>query len=89
MEHSMYSYEIKKVIENLDLTNEDTICNLISNVVAYCISENTTKANWFAHELLNDVIENEKIIEIFDEEQLTTQFQYAILFIETRKQNQI
>ena len=33
--------------------------------------------------------EIEKIIEIFDEEQLTTQFQYAILFIETRKQNQI
>jgi len=68
MEHSMYSYEIRKVIENLDLTNEDTICNLISNVVAYCISENKTKVNWLAHELLDDVIENEKIIKIFDEE---------------------
>ena len=84
MEHSMYSYEIRKVIENLNLTNEDTIYNLISNVVAYCMSENKTKVNWLAHELLDDVIENEKIIKIFDEEQLTTQFQYAI-----RKQNKI
>ena len=81
MEHSMYSYEIRKVIENLDLTNEDTICNLISNVVAYCISENTTKANWLAHELLNDVIENEKIIEIFDEEQLTNENLYCIMIL--------
>ena len=81
MEHSMYSYEIRKVIENLDLTNEDTIYNLISNVVAYCISENTTKSNWLAHELLNDVIDNEKIIEIFDEEQLTNENLYYIMVL--------
>lgn len=68
MEHSIYNYEIRKVIENLDLTNEDAICNLISNVVAYCTSENKTKTNWLAHELLDDVIENEEIIKIFDEE---------------------
>ena len=67
MENAKYSYEIRKVFKNVDFENQENLENLIENVVVYCVSNNNSKTNWLAHELLNEVIENEKIIEIFDE----------------------
>lgn len=64
MEAARYSCDIRKVLENM--TDKEQFENLVRNVVAYAISNNNCKTNWIAQELLQDVIENELIVEIFN-----------------------
>lgn len=65
MEAARYACDIRKVLENM--TDEEQFENLVRNVVAYAISNNNCKTNWIAQELLQDVIEDELIAEIFNE----------------------
>lgn len=66
MEFARYSCDIRKVLENI--TDEEQFETLVRNVVAYAISNNSCKTNWIAQELLQDVIPDELIAEIFNEE---------------------
>lgn len=65
MKAALYACDIRKVLENM--TDEEQFENLVINVVAYAISKNNCKTNWIAQELLQDVIEDELIAEIFNE----------------------
>lgn len=65
LQYAKYSSDIRDVLARTDLEGME---NLIRNVVVYIVSNNNSKVNWLAHELLADVIDNEDIIEIFDEE---------------------
>ena len=56
---------IKSLIENI--TDKEQFENLVRNVVAYAISNNSCRTNWIAQELLVDVIPDELIAEIFNE----------------------
>ena len=64
MQFAKYSCDIKEVLENM---TEESMENLVRNVVAYAISNNNCKTNWMAKELLIDVIDDDLITEIFDE----------------------
>jgi hypothetical protein len=66
MEFARYSCDIREVLENI--TDEEQFETLVRNVVAYAISNNSCKTNWIAQELLQDVIPDELIAEIFNEE---------------------
>ena len=65
MQFARKSTDIIDILQNTDLARLE---NLVRNVVAYASSNNKTTTNWIAHELFVDVIDNEMIIEIFDEE---------------------
>ena len=65
MQFSKYSCEIREVLENV---SEEDLEILVRNVVAYAISNNRSKTNWIAQELLTDVIPDELIVELFNEE---------------------
>lgn len=67
MQFAKYSSDIREVLSKAE-NNPDALDNLIRNVVAYVVSENNNKTNWLALELFADVLENEDIIDIFDEE---------------------
>lgn len=54
--------------ETVKATEEEQFETLVRNVVAYAISNNSCKTNWIAQELLQDVIPDELIAEIFNEE---------------------
>lgn len=66
MEFARYSCDIREVLENI--TDEEQFETLVRNVIAYAISNNSCKTNWIAQELLQDVIPDELIAEIFNEE---------------------
>lgn len=66
MEFARYSCDIRKVLENI--TDKEQFENLVRNVVAYVVSNNSCKTNWTAQELLQDVIPDELIAEIFNKE---------------------
>lgn len=66
MEFARYSCDIREVLENI--TDKEQFETLVRNVVAYAISNNSCKTNWIAQELLQDVIPDELIAEIFNEE---------------------
>lgn len=66
MQFSRYSCDIREILENI--TDKERFENLVRNVVAYAISNNNCKTNWIAQELLQDVIPDELIAEIFNEE---------------------
>lgn len=66
MEAARYSCDIREVLENI--TDKEQFENLVRNVVAYSVSNNSCKTNWTAQELLQDVIPDELIAEIFNEE---------------------
>lgn len=66
MEFARYSCDIREVLENI--TDEEQFETLVRNVVAYAISNNSCKTNWIAQELLQDIIPDELIAEIFNEE---------------------
>ena len=57
--------KIQYILENID---EEGLEKLISNVVNFSVKNNTTKTNRQAHELLKDVISENKISELFDED---------------------
>ncbi len=65
MQFAKYSCDIRKILENM--TDKEQFENLIRNVVAYAVSNNSCKTNWVAQELLQDVIPDELIAEIFNE----------------------
>lgn len=71
MQFAKYSYEIRKIIENIETMSEEkrkeSLDNLVRNVVAYAISNNNCKTNWTAQELFMDVIPDETIAELFNE----------------------
>lgn len=66
MEFARYSCDIREVLENI--TDKEQFETLVRNVVTYAISNNSCKTNWIAQELLQDVIPDELIAEIFNEE---------------------
>ena len=66
MEAERYSCDIREVLENI--TDKEQFENLVRNVVAYAVLNNSCKTNWTAQELLQDVIPDELIAEIFNEE---------------------
>lgn len=65
MEVARYACDIREVLENI--TDKEQFENLVRNVVAYAISNNSCRTNWIAQELLVDVIPDELIAEIFNE----------------------
>lgn len=65
MEAARYACDIREVLENI--TDKEQFENLVRNVVAYAISNKNCKTNWTAQELLQDVIPDELIAEIFNE----------------------
>lgn len=66
MKFARYSCDIREVLENI--TDKEQFENLVRNVVAYAVSNNSCKTNWTAQELFQDVIPDELIAEIFNEE---------------------
>lgn len=64
MQFAKYSCDIREVLENI--TDKEQFENLVRNVVAYAISNNNSKTNWIAQELLQDVIPDKLIAEIFN-----------------------
>ena len=57
--------KIQYILENID---EENLEKLISNIVNFSIKNNTTRTNKCAHKLLEDVISENKISELFDED---------------------
>lgn len=50
MEFARYSCDIREILENI--TDKEQFENLVRNVVAYAVSNNSCKTNWTAQELL-------------------------------------
>ena len=57
--------KIQYILENID---EERLEKLILNIVNFSIKNNSSKTNWKAHELFEDVISENKISELFDED---------------------
>ena len=64
MQYAKYSCDIREILEKV---NQEQLEVLVRNVVKYAHEINNSKCNWTAHELFTDVLEENDIIEIFDE----------------------
>ena len=52
----------------LDNIQEDTLMEILYNVVKYAVENNHTKTNWTAREFFTDIVSEDLLKQLFDEE---------------------
>ena len=52
----------------LDNIQEDTLMEILYNVVKYAVENNHTKTNWTAREIFTDIVSEDLLNQLFDEE---------------------
>ena len=52
----------------LDNIQEDTLMEILYNVVKYAVENNHTKTNWTAREIFTDIVSEDLLKQLFDEE---------------------
>ena len=52
----------------LDNIQEDTLMEILYNVVKYAVEHNNSKTNWIAREIFTDIVSEELLKQLFDEE---------------------
>ena len=52
----------------LDNIHDDTLMEILYNVVKYAVDYNHCKTNWTAREIFTDIVSEELLQQLFDEE---------------------
>ena len=52
----------------LDNIHDDTLMEILYNVVKYAVEHNHCKTNWTAREFFTDIVSEELLQQLFDEE---------------------
>ena len=52
----------------LDNIQEDTLMEILYNVVKYAVEHNNSKTNWTAREFFTDIVSDDLLKQLFDEE---------------------
>ena len=52
----------------LDNIHDDTLMEILYNVVKYAVENNHTKTNWTAREFFTDIVSDDLLKQLFDEE---------------------
>ena len=52
----------------LDNIHDDTLMEILYNVVKYAVEHNNCKTNWTAREIFTDIVSEELLQKLFDEE---------------------
>ena len=52
----------------LDNIQEDTLMEILYNVVKYAVENNHSKTNWTAREIFTDIVSEDLLKHLFDEE---------------------
>ena len=52
----------------LDNIQEDTLMEILYNVVKYAVEHNNSKTNWTAREIFTDIVSEDLLKQLFDEE---------------------
>ena len=52
----------------LDNIHDDTLMEILYNVVKYAVENNHTKTNWIAREFFTDIVSDDLLKHLFDEE---------------------
>lgn len=65
----MNAEKINTITETiLDNIHDDTLMEILYNVVKYAVGHNHCKINWTAREFLTDIVSEELLQYLFDEE---------------------
>lgn len=65
----MNTEKINAIIETiLDNIHDDTLMEILYNVVKYAVENNHTKTNWTAREIFTDIVSEDLLNQLFDEE---------------------
>lgn len=51
----------------LDNIQEDTLMEILYNVVKYAVEHNNSKTNWTAREIFTDIVSDDLLKQLFDE----------------------
>ena len=66
----MNTEKINTITETiLDNIQEDTLMEILYNVVKYAVEHNNSKTNWTAREIFTDIVSEESLQQLFDEEE--------------------
>ena len=52
----------------LDNIHDDTLMEILYNVVKYAVENNHSKTNWTARDFFSDIVSEELLQQLFDEE---------------------
>ena len=69
MNKQMNTEKINAITETIfDNIQEDTLMEILYNVVKYAVEHNNSKTNWTAREIFTDIVSEGLLQQLFDEE---------------------